>query len=232
MIDTVLSIFSNYEKKRKRLLKKAREGAMRDFLSMPFPSPKESIDRIPILSVDFETTGLNPNKDQILSIGHIEINNSEIQLGSACHNIIQTQGALNEENVIIHQITDDIKARGQTLEHVIEKLLAAMAGKVMLVHFARIETKFLNAACIKLYGIAPVIPIIDTVILAKRRLDRQSVPYDPSELRLFNLRERYSLPRYKAHNALSDAIATAELFFAECGIIETGSPAKLKQVIT
>jgi DNA polymerase-3 subunit epsilon len=39
--------------------------------------------------------------------------------------------------------------------------------------------------------------------------------YDPSELRLTALRVKYGLPNHYAHNALNDAIATAELLLAQ-----------------
>jgi DNA polymerase-3 subunit epsilon len=57
-------------------------------------------------------------------------------------------------------------------------------------------------------------PTIDTQVLARRRFERRDQPYQPKDLRLFNLRTTYGLPRYQAHNALSDALATAELFLA------------------
>lgn len=220
-----------YEAKRKRYLRKAPDGALKEFLSIPFPDMMQSVDSIPILSVDFETTGLNPVKDQILSIGYIGIESNEIRLASACHKVIQTSGNLAEENVVIHQITDDAKFQGETLRDAVEDLLQALTGKVMLVHFARIEKSFLEKACVQLYGMAPVFPIIDTLMIAKRRLDRRSAPYDPSELRLFTLRNRYALPRYNAHNALSDALATAELFFAEVGKMSGKNAPALKSVL-
>lgn len=227
----MLDHFLGYEAKRKRLLRKAPDGALKDFLSVPFPSMQEKVNNVPILAVDFETTGLDPKRDQILSVGHIMVENFEIMLGSAYHKIIQTRGDLSEENVVIHQIMDDAKTEGDTLKEVVENLLQALAGKVMLVHFGRIEKNFLEKACIELYGMAPIYPIIDTLMLAKRRLDRKTSSYDPSELRLFTLRNRYSLPRYGAHNALSDALATAELFFAEVGKRDEKTPPTLKSVL-
>lgn len=220
-----------YEAKRKRQLKKAPSGALKEFLSIPFPDINDHIDNTPILAVDFETTGLSPQQDQILSIGHIAIENNGIGLASAYHKVVRTKGALNEENVVIHQITDDAKSQGDSLQAAVEDLLQALAGKVMLVHFANIERNFLNAACKQLYGMEPVFPIIDTLMLAKRRLDRQTAAYRPSELRLFTLREKYQLPRYSAHNALSDALATAELFFAEVGEMNSKQPPILKSVL-
>ena len=49
-----------YEAKRKRCLRKAPPGVLKEFLSIPFPDIGERVDAIPILAVDFETTGLSP----------------------------------------------------------------------------------------------------------------------------------------------------------------------------
>ncbi|QBG36388.1 exonuclease domain-containing protein [Litorilituus sediminis] len=204
-----------YESKRKQLLKKAPDGALKDFLSVPFPDLKTPISRLPILSVDFETTGLDAKQDKLLSVGFVEIEKQQIKLNSCYHQIIKTKAQLKESNVIIHHITDQQKDQGEKLRIVVEALLKALTGKVMLVHFARIEKQFLQQACFELYGLVPTFPIIDTLAIAKRKLDKRDVAYDPSELRLSSLRNRYQLPEHHAHNALNDAIATAELLLAQ-----------------
>jgi DNA polymerase-3 subunit epsilon len=204
-----------YEAQRKRALKRAPEGALKDFLSVPFPSQKMQLDDVPILSVDFETTGLNAINDKLLSVGFIEVKHQQIALKTSYHQIIKTEQALHADNVVIHHITDQQKEQGAPLKEVVEKLLAAMTGKVMLVHFARIERQFLQQACLELYGMAPPFPMIDTLMVAKRQLDKRDVAYDPSELRLSALRKRYELPNHFAHNALNDAVATAELLMAQ-----------------
>jgi DNA polymerase-3 subunit epsilon len=227
----MLSKIFGYEATRKWLLRKAPEGVLKDYLSVPFPDPKTALNKVPILAMDFETTGLDVKKDQILSVGHILIDGLEIQISSAYHQIINTRGNLKEEGVIIHQITDDVKSQGEMMEKVIEQLLQAMAGKVVLVHFAHIEKHFLHHACKQLYGMAPVFPMIDTLVLARRRLDQRTALYSPNDLRLFNLRDNYNLPRYKAHNALSDALATAELFLAEIELKKLKKTPALKTVL-
>lgn len=203
------------EAKRKRQLKKAPAGALKDFLSVPFPDLQTKLSDLSILSVDFETTGLNALTDKLLSVGFVEINHKQIKLGSCFHQIINTKEQLQANNVVIHHITDSQKEQGKPLKEVVESLLQALTGKVMLVHFARIEKQFLTQACLELYGVAPVLPIIDTLAIAKRKLDRRDIAYDPSELRLSNLRGKYQLPAHIAHNALNDAIATAELLLAQ-----------------
>ena len=130
------------------------------------------------------------------------------------HFLVNSQIKLARDNVKIHNIMDSEQATGLPLEMVVEKLLRALAGKVMLVHYARIELNFLKQACIQLYGMAPVFPVVDTLMMAKRQFDLSDTAYDPSRLRLINLRDEYQLPPHHEHNALNDAIATAELFLA------------------
>ena len=152
-----------YEAQRKRMLKKAPKGPLYNFLSVPFPQLFTPFDQVPILAVDFETTGLDAIQDKLLSVGCVDLIDNQIKLGSSYHQIISSRGRLTPDNVSIHQITDDQKDQGQSLAQVIEQLLQRLAGKVMLVHFARIERQFLRQACIELYGMAPVIPMIDNL---------------------------------------------------------------------
>jgi DNA polymerase-3 subunit epsilon len=214
-LSTFIHHFAGYEAKRKRLLKKSPEGPLKKFLSVPFPTLDTPISKLPILAVDFETTGLDAKADKLLSVGFVTMEQEQIKLNSCYHQIIKTKAQLEESNVVIHQITDAQKEQGKPLHAVIERLLAALAGKVLLVHFARIERQFLQQACLELYGLVPEFPIIDTLVIAKRQLDKRDVAYDPSELRLANLRHKYQLPDHHGHNALNDAIATAELLLAQ-----------------
>ena len=227
----ILAGFLGYEAKRKRLLKKAPAGALRDFLSVPLPDLATPIDKVEILSVDFETTGLDATQDKLLSVGFVTLKYQQISLKTSYHQIIKAKAQLEESNVIIHHITDSQKEQGQALATVVESLLKALAGKVMLVHFARIERQFLTEACYELYGMAPVFPMIDTLVLAKRRLDKRYVAYDPSELRLSNLRHKFELPEHHAHNALYDAIATGELFMAQMSKANKDGKTTLKDVL-
>lgn len=207
--------FMSVEQQRLHLLNRAPEGPLKDYLSVPFPDKCRPITELEILSLDFETTGLNAVFDQLLSIGFVNINRGKIELNSCYHQVIKTKGKLKKSNVAVHQITDFEKDRGAELKAAVDQLLRAMAGKVLLVHFAQIERHFLTQACFEIYGVKPPFIMIDTLAIAKRRFDLSDTPYDPSKLRLTNLRDMYELPGYYAHNALNDAIATGELLLAE-----------------
>ncbi len=201
--------------RRRRLAKKAPPGPLRDYLETPFPDPGTPVDQAPILAIDFETTGLNPEQDHLLSVGHVEIVHGRVELATARHQVVLSHRPLAGENVSIHGITDDQVADGEPLERILPGLLQALSGKVLLAHHAAVETGFLKAICLRLYGVAPLFPVIDTLQIARRTLEQRNQPYQSRDLRLFNLRQELGLPAYQAHNALCDAIATAELFLAQ-----------------
>jgi len=206
--------FLGKETQRKRFLSRAPAGPMRDYLSVPLPAKKSTCKELDIVALDLETTGLDPKRDSILSFGLVHLRRMSILLETSRYGVISVAEQIPEESAVIHQITDDVSAAGKPLEEVLPILLKEMRGKVMLVHYARIEQSFLDAACRELYGVPFVIQTIDTLVLARRLFEIRNHTIQTGNLRLFNLRPQYNLPQYKAHNALSDALATAELFLA------------------
>lgn len=227
----MFNFFKSKDKIRQQALKRAKHPVMLEFLSKPFPSPKLPWDELEIVSLDFETTGLNPDKDQILSYGKVHIRNGIIHLATARHELIQAQSLIPESSAVIHHITDDKVRDARTLEQVLPDLLNYLGSRVMLVHYNKIEQGFLNAACQSLYGSPFIIPTIDTLVLAQRVLSRRNHSVLPQRLRLFNLRDDFKLPSYKAHNALGDGITTAELFLALESEITPNSATRLKDLL-
>lgn len=187
---------------------------LRAYYQQDLPELAQSWLTAPYLALDFETTGLNPRDDQILSMGWVAAQGGEITLGQHQHLLVAPQQPLAESSVVIHEITDDQAACGLPMQQALEQLIHALKGRVLIAHNARFELAFLQRAVTKHTQGRLVLPVIDTMQLAKRRLDREHKPQERGALRLDALRQRYGLPRYKAHHALVDALATAELFSA------------------
>lgn len=190
------------------------ESPLRDYLSVPLPETTTHCDDMEIVSLDLETTGLDAARDRILSLGLVIIKGMSVRLDSAYHQVVKIEQGIPEASAVIHHITDDQSAAGQPIDQVLPELLKVLAGRAMLVHYGKIEQNFLDAACKRLYGGPFIAQTIDTLALAQRSFQLRNHSIQPGDLRLFNLRPRYNLPQYKAHNALSDALGTAELFLA------------------
>jgi DNA polymerase-3 subunit epsilon len=217
--------------RRRRLVRRAPAGPARDFLSTPFPETKTDAREAEYVALDLETTGLDPQGDEILSFGWVRMRGHLIDMSTAQHRIVRPSRAIPERSAVVHGIMDDAAAEGEPLEAPLTDLLHELAGRVLIAHHARIETGFLAVASWRLFGTKLVVPTVDTLQLALRDLERRNQSYRSGDLRLDALRSRYNLPRYKAHDALVDALAAAELFAAMLAERDNGRPLPLRQFL-
>ncbi|WP_448859500.1 exonuclease domain-containing protein [Corynebacterium propinquum] len=177
------------------------------------PADDTALDELPILAVDMETTGIKPARDAMLSIGWVPLNGRSIDLSGAGYVVVA--GAEVGESATIHGLTDDEVATGVSPEEAIEQLLQALRGRVLLAHFAALETGFVHKYCRQLYdGAVPDLAVVDTFSLERRHMERMATYPRGEDLRLPRVRERYHLPYYTSHNALNDALACAEAYLA------------------
>ncbi len=221
----------NPEWRRLWRLRRTPQGPMHEFLSQPFPSPRLDYRKADYLAVDLETTGLDPNLDDILSVGFLTLRGDRIDLSTARHHLVRPTRAIPESSAVIHQITDDQAAQGELLEDVMRELLRELAGKVLIAHHARVELSFLGVTCKRLFGSRLLVPTIDTQLIAKQWLEQRHKVIKPGGLRLHALGDQFNLPRYLAHNALSDALAAAELFVAQCAARDSGKGFPLREFL-
>jgi DNA polymerase-3 subunit epsilon len=226
----MFGLFSpSVEKRRARAAARA-SGPLAEFYRVPLQPDSTAADDLRLLALDIETTGLDPRKDTVLSVGWVPVDGDTITLGGAGH-LVLAAGTEVGQSAVFHGITDDQVAAGTPVEEAVEQVLAALAGRAMLAHFASIETQFLSLLCERLYGAPLVTPVVDTLVLHDRLINRG---FDDEaragELRLWNARRRYGLPRYHAHGALTDAIACAELYLGHVAEVTLERPQTLKSL--
>lgn len=180
------------------------------------PVPKSGDDwrSIRFLVCDCEMSSLDPLAGELLSIAWVRIEAGEILLGSAQHHYISAQNSVGQ-SAVIHQIRDCELEQAETAEYALRSLLAAAEGSVLVFHNAVLDLQFLDRASQLCFGAPLLCPVADTLLLEKRRLLRHDKAIASGDLTLTHSRRRYNLPDYPAHNALLDALATAELLIAQ-----------------
>jgi DNA polymerase III subunit epsilon len=215
------------ESRRTRSLRAAPPGALRDYLSVPFPPGRSDCRSARFTALDLETTGLDPDSDEIVSVGWVCLTGTRIDLSTAGHLLVQPTREMPETSAILHRITDDMARHGLPLRTALARVLGVLAGSVLVAHNAAFELQFLTAACASVFGGRFLIPAVDTLELAGRAMRWRDAGWESgagaalrvsrggASLRLDALRRSYNLPRYPAHDALSDALAVAELFLAQ-----------------
>lgn len=206
----------------KQLAKEARDERLKRYYSTPMVNGETPVEEVPFVSVDFETTGLNAEEDAILTIGLVPFTIDRVQCSGSAHWVVNPNRELNEESVVIHGITDSEVKNAPQLTHILGEILDALSGKVVLVHYKNIERQFFDNALLNSIGEGIQFPVVDTLDIEhaiQRRecsgLFNKLKGKKPGSVRLGHARERYRLPAYQPHHALTDALATAELFQAQ-----------------
>lgn len=184
--------------------------------------PDTPIGQAPLVAMDFETTGLDGGRHDIVSVGIMPFTLSRIRPADGRYWVLSPRRQLSDESVAFHHITHAEVADAPDFATIIDDLLELLAGRLVVVHYRQLERTFLDAAIRERLGDGLVMPMIDTMSL-EARIHRQSwwarlrrwAGRPMASIRLHESRQRYHLPAYTGHHALVDSLATAELLQAQ-----------------
>ncbi|MBT8330410.1 MAG: 3'-5' exonuclease [Desulfofustis sp.] len=200
----------------------ARTLFFKKFYESCLTDPQASLGGLCYVALDFETTGLDLANDSIVSIGLVPFDLQRIYCRNARYWLVKQDGQLPESSVLVHGITHGQLDSAGDLGTIIKLMLGSLGNRMVVAHYHHIERQFLQEGARRCYDEAIQFPIIDTMLIEKAVTKRRGKtllrlfdkPEKPS-LRLPDCRRYYGLPVYRQHHALTDAIATAELFQAQ-----------------
>lgn len=206
----------------------SRDARIRGFYRQGAAPATTRLSDTPLVALDLETTGLDPKRHGIVSIGMVPFSLHRIRPAEGYYRVLRPRREIDEHSITIHRITHEEVDDAPDLEEIVEELLAALAGRVAVVHYHAIERRFLYQAFLRRFGEGILFPLIDTLSIEKQVTRRRTL--NPLtwfrrrrvSLRLADVRRRYHLPEYSPHHAWTDALATAELFQAQ--VAYHGSP--------
>ena len=195
------------------LARKQLEEPLRTLMSVSLPGSSTSFEEGEFVALDIETTGLDAKTADMLSVGWVIIRDGRVALETARSYLVRSSGGVGD-SASVHGLTDTLVDSGHDWGVVLDKIVEVLAGRVLLVHHAGLDKALLDRMCLHRYGARLLVPVVDTLALAQRQRQRNHHLESSESLRLSDLRDGYGLPRYAAHDALVDAIATAELLIA------------------
>ncbi len=221
-LDPLPRLSNNWQRTMLRLAQKASDERLKNFYQAGVAAADSQLQQLEFVALDIETTGLDPVLDGIVSIGLVPLTLQRIRSSQATSFLLKPRVQLKESAVIVHGITDSAIAQAPDLEHCLAPLLQQLAGKVVISHHLGIERAFLYQAVLSRLREPLLFPMIDTLALERRfnqpasqRLRQWLSGQKAPSLRLAACRQRYQLPAYQPHHAVTDAIACAELFQAQ-----------------
>jgi DNA polymerase-3 subunit epsilon len=181
-------------------------------------------------ALDCEMTGLDPARDEILSIGAVRIRGNRIAMAERFYQVFKpTEAVSSKEVILIHGLGPDEVSRGIPLAQALDRLLAFVGDSVVVGHCTRLDLEFLNAALAR-RGKRPLPnPALDTRLLhAWSRRRASSSGAARADASLDEIVRDLRLPRYPAHHAFYDALTTGLAFLKLLGELEASGAVQFR----
>jgi DNA polymerase-3 subunit epsilon len=174
---------------------------------------------------DTETTGLEPSKgDEIIQVGAARIVNNRLLRQEIFDQLVDPECPLKPESIPIHGITEDM-VRGQpNIDLVLPAFHEFCEDTVLIAHNAAFDMRFLQLKEERT-GIRFTQPVLDTLLLSA------VIHPNQESHKLDVILERLGVHIESRHNALGDALATAEVFLKMVPLLEEMGIVTVRQAL-
>jgi DNA polymerase-3 subunit epsilon len=201
--------------------------------------PDTPVGQADFVVFDLEMSGLDPSRDDILSIGALRMRGGRIDLGSAHGTLVRpVKSSPSRESVRVHQLTPSELAGEPPVEDALPAFLEYCGDAVLTGWHVELDVAFLRAWCKRLGLPAPGNKVLDVLGLYMAiRGGRGSHLLDELPLKdatLYTVARALGVPPKGAHDALGDAFLTAQVLQRFLSILRTsrqGEDPTLKTVL-
>ena len=156
------------------------------------------------VSLDLETTGMDPAKDHILSLAAVPVRDGRVWLSERFERSVHTARAFGIDSIRHHRITPDEASAGDPVTDVVREFLQWLGGRALLGYYIGFDLDMLAPHVRALTGFALPNPVVDLgdEIAARQRRRR---PDAPVNLDFRHITDTLGVPIIGRHTALGDA---------------------------
>lgn len=157
---------------------------------------------------DVETTGLRLHHDRLISIGAVVVEQGTIRLSESFEVVFRQSQASNTANILIHGIDGTTQLAGLAPADAMLKFLDYAGATPLVGYHADFDRVMINREAVNSIGSTPANNWLDLAFLAPAVFDTAGTKSPQS---LDDWLQRFGIHNLARHNALADALATAQL---------------------
>ncbi|NYZ63269.1 exonuclease domain-containing protein [Luteimonas deserti] len=165
------------------------------------------------VSLDLETTGLDPRRDHVLSLAAVPVRAGRVQLSERFECRIRPDRAFGIESIRHHHITPDEAAGGMSVTPAVRAFLMWLGSRRLLGYHLAFDLAMLAPHVRAVTGFPLPHPHVELASAYARRA-RRARPDVPPNLELPRIAEELGVPVLGRHTALGDATTVALCWLA------------------
>ncbi len=195
------------------------------------------LEEAELVVFDTELTGLDLQRDSIISIGAVKMRGGRIFPGRTFYRLLRPTSELRRQGVVVHGLRHADLENAAEPASVLCDFLDFAGDSALVGHFVHLDTSFLHRALKTTFGAGLKSPSIDTVSVHDWLVDN-----DPQLARhhggiapkkdLFTMTKRYGIPVATAHDALYDAFLTAQLLQRFLHFLPSAGVTRVKDLLS
>lgn len=176
-------------------------------LTAPLPSAEARLDACRFAVVDVESTGLDVQKDLLISIGAVAIEKEQIRLADQFEAVLAQAQADTRNTVLLHGLGSEAIAGGEDPATVLLRFYQWSGPAVFLAFHAGFDRHMVERATREQFGMVPAREWLDVAHGLPALFPR----YGEGRRSLDDWAECFGLANHARHEAAADAFVTAEL---------------------
>ena len=156
------------------------------------------------VSLDLETTGMDPARDHILSLAAVPVRDGRVLLSERFERRIHTARVFGIDSIRHHRITPDEASTGEQITDVVRAFLHWLGSRRLLGYNLGFDLDMLGPHVRAATGFALPNATVDLADEVARR-QRQQRPNAPVNLDFAHIADTLGVPMVERHSALGDA---------------------------
>ena len=161
--------------------------------------------------LDCETSGLNPQKDEILSIGAVHIKDNKILMRKTFNIFLKPSKNINVESIKIHHIRPVDLENGIDAQEAIYQLLDFIGSRPIIGYYIKFDVAIISRYTKEFIGIKLPNKTIEVSSMYYKTIRKRS-DYQFVDLRFDTILKKLDIPILGKHDALNYALMTAMIF--------------------
>lgn len=184
---------------------------------------------------DLETTGLNLNRDRVVSAAAYRVIDGRIALGDVFSSLVSPGRDIPPSAVRIHGIMPSMVNQAPSFAEVFEKFLGYLGTDILVGYHVGFDLHFLNIYMQQAHGFPVQNLVLDAQCMCRRVCFPPHLRSYAGRLKSYQdldtVARHFDIEIQERHTALGDALATAMIFQRILLEIEKTGPGQLRNLL-
>ncbi len=165
------------------------------------------------VSLDCETTGLDPRVDDILTVAAVRIRGNRILVSERFEATVRPEDARSSSDAIkVHRLRERDVAEADPMRRILPELLRFIGGRPLVGYYIDFDVRMLDKYALWLIQTKLPNPQIEISSLYYDRKYGNAPPGTSFDLRFASILRDLGIPPLEQHDALNDAVMAAMAF--------------------